>query len=173
MFYLPSLKMSEENLKQENDGELKPVNYFVIDGGYFLTKTGDFQFIDIEHLNGFKWLGKNDYFDIELGDAKTLLNVKIEECDWKSSIKNNQIYVDVKVVSKINYNHTELKPLEIEELLKEYIKNDILNTYYYAYETIDIYWFNDLSYRKNKKIETQKHFNLNITSIIKNTIYEY
>lgn len=173
MFYLPSLKMSDENLKQENEGELKKVNYFIIDGGYFLTKNNDFKFIEIEKLNGFKWRGDNDYFDVELGDEKNLLNVKVEECSWRSSIKNNQIYVDVKAISKINYNHTDLSPSQIEDLLKEYIKKDIMETYLNTYKDIDIYLFNDLSYRTNKKIESDSTFNLNITSIIKNTIYEY
>ena len=173
MFYLPSLKMSDENLKQEQDGELKPVNYFVIDGAYFLTKNDDFKFIEIEHLNGFKWRGNNDYFDIELGDEHKLVNLKIEDSSWKSTIKDGQIYVDIKVTSKINYNHSEYTPSQIEEMLKEYIKQDILNTYDYAHKDIDIYWFNDLSYRTNKKIESENTFNLNITTTIKNTIYEY
>ena len=111
---------------QENEGELKPVNYFVIDGGCFLTKDDSFKFIPIEELNGFRWRGDNDYFDIELGDEHNLLNVKVEECDWKSYIKNGMVYVDVKVVSKINYNHTNHTPSEIEEILKEYIKKDML-----------------------------------------------
>lgn len=173
MFYLPSLKMSTDHVKQENEGELKEVNYYVIDGGYFLTKDGEFKFIDIEHLKGFRWKGKNDYFDIELGDEQNLLNVKVEDCSWKTSIKDGNIYVDIKATSKINYNHTDHNSLEVEELLKNRIKDEIIETYQYAYNDIDIYWFNDLSYRLNKKIDSDDTFNLNINSIIKNTIYEY
>lgn len=173
MFYLPSLKMSTEHIKQENEGELKPVNTYIIDGGYFLTKDDSFKFVDIEHLQGFKWKEKNDYFDIELGDEKTLLNVKVEETNWKTYIKNGVVNVDVKAVAKINYNHTNFTPLEVESLLKEYIKKDILETYKYNYKDIDIYYFNDISYRKNKKIESEDTFNLNIDATIKNTIYEY
>jgi hypothetical protein len=173
MFYLPSLKMSDTNLKQEQDGELKPVNYFIIDGGYFLTKNDGFKFIDMEHLNGFKWQGNNDYFDIELGDEHKLLNLKIEDTNWKTTIKDDKIYVDIKVISKINYNHTEYTPSEIEEMLIHYVKKDILDTYQRNYKDIDIYWFNDLSYRTNKKIESEETFNLNITTTLKNSIYEY
>lgn len=173
MFYLPSIKMSTEHIKQENEGELKPVNTYIIEGGYFLTRDGNFKFIDMKHLQGFKWKRKNSYFDIELGDEKQLLNVKIEDCSWKSSIRDNKVYVDVKVIGKINYNHSDKSPLEIEESLKEYIKNDILETYNYSYKDIDIYHFSDLSYRTNKKIDSLETFNLNINATIKNTIYEY
>lgn len=173
MFYLPSLKMSTEHIKQENEGELKPVNTYIINGGYFLTKNDDFKFVDIKYLQGFKWKRENGYFDIELGDEKTLLNVKVEECSWKTKITNNKINVYIKAIAKINYNHTNFTPLEIETLLTEYIKKDILETYKENYQDIDIYHFNDISYRLNKKIESEETFNLNVDATIKNTIYEY
>lgn len=173
MFYLPSLSMSSEHIKQENEGELKPVNTYIINGGYFLTKNNEFKFIDIENLQGFKWQGKSNYFDIELGDEKNLLNLKIEQSRWKVLIKDSQIYLNVNVVAKVNYNHTDFSTNQIEEILKNRVIQDIMSTYNNNYKDTDIYWFNDLAYRKNKKIENDSTFNLNVTTQIKNTIYEY
>lgn len=173
MFYLPSITMSKDNLMQESEGKLEPVNIYQLDGGYFLTRTGEFKFIKMEDLEGLKWKNKRSYFDIDLGDENFLLNIKVEESKWKTSIKNGQIYVDVKVVSKINYNHTDLSFKEIETRLHDYIHNEITSTYYNTYKDIDIYHFDDLAYRLNKKIESNNTFNLNIEAIVKNTIYEY
>lgn len=173
MFYLPSLSMSSEHIKQENEGELKPVNTYIINGGYFLTKDDHFKFINIDNLQGYKWRGKNNYFDIELGDEKNLLNLKIENSQWKVLIKENQIYLNVNVIAKINYNHTDATTAQIEEILKQRIEQDIYDTYNYNYENVDIYLFNDTAYRLNKKIESESTFNLNVTTQIKNTIYDY
>ena len=48
-----------------------------------------------------------------------------------------------------------------------------MQTYIYNYKDIDIYHFNDLSYRLKKDIKTLDTFNLNVKTTIKNTIYEY
>ncbi len=173
MFYLPSLVMSKKHLMQENNGELKPVNIYQLDGGYFLTKNGNFKFIDMGTLKGLKWKNKRNYFDIELGNENFLLNIKVEDSKWKTTIRDNQIYVDLKVVSKLNYNHTTLTPTQIEEKLHDFIYKEITDTYYNTYKDIDIYHFEDLAYRLNKKIESYQTFNLNIDASIKNTIYEY
>lgn len=173
MFYLPSIYMSKDHLMQESDGELKKVNIYQLDGGYFLTKNGEFKFIKMEDLEGLKWKNKRSYFDIELeGEKNKPLNVKVEYSDWETRINDGIVTVNLKVISKINYNHTSLHPDDIEEILKEYIYREITDTYYKNYKDVDIYLFNDLAYRTNKKIETDS-FNLNIESIIKNTIYEY
>ena len=173
MFYLPSLYMSKEHLKQENDGELKEVNTYIINGGYFLTMNDDFIFVNMNDLKGIRWKNNQDYFDIELGTVNELINLKIEDSKWNTYINNGKINVDIKVVCKINYNHTSLSPSEIEQLLKEQIYKEVIQTYELNYQSIDIYLFHDLSYRLNKKIESYDTFNLNIETTIKNTIYEF
>jgi len=173
MFYLPSLSMSKEHLKQESDGELKPVNTYKIDGGFFLTNQNEFKYVSVDNLQGLKWKNNLKYFDIELGQEENLLNVKIENTKWKTKIIDGNIYVEVNVLSKINYNHTDLKASEVEEKLKQHIENDIIGTYKSNYKEIDIYHFNDLSYRLKKDINNLDTFKLNVKTTIKNTIYEY
>lgn len=173
MFYLPSLTMTKEHVKQENEGELKEVNTYEIDGGYFLTRDGKFKYLELAKIEGLKWKSKKEFFDIDLGDANDLLSVKIERLDWNNSIRDNQVYVEIKIISKINYNHTDLTPTQVEEKLHNYIYKEIIETYNYNYQDIDIYLFEDLSYRQNKKIENLNTFNLDINAVVKNTIYEY
>lgn len=173
MFYLPSLYMSKEHLKQESDGELKEVNTYVINGGYFLGMNDTFKFIEMDKLKGLRWMNTQEYFDIELGTINELINLKIEDIDWNTSINDGKIHVNINVLSKINYNHTSLSPSEIEEILKQQIYREVLDTYQQNYNYIDIYLFHDLSYRLNKKIESYDTFNLYIDSTIKNTIYEF
>lgn len=173
MFYLPSLAMSTDHLKQENDGKLKEVNTYIINGGYFLTKNDTFKFVSMDDLKGLRWKDDQNYFDIELGTVNELINLKIEDIDWKTSIIDGKASIDINVLSKINYNHTSLNPTQIEEKLKERIYEEIVTTYQKNYKDIDIYLFNDYSYRTNKKIESYDTFNLNIKTTIKNTIYEF
>lgn len=173
MFYLPSLSMTSKHVKQEESGELKEVNTYEINGGYFLTKEGNFKYVELEKLKGLKWKSKKEFFDVDLGDANNLLSVKVESLKWNTYIQNNQIHVKIKLISKINYNHTNLNIPQIEDKLKDYIYGQIIETYNYNHQEIDIYLFEDLIFRQNKKIENLDNFNLDIDAIIKNTIYEY
>lgn len=174
MFYFPSLYMSKDHLMQESDGELKEVNIYQLNGGYFLTREGNFKFIEMADIEGLKWKNNRSYFDIELGKTENdPLNVKVEYSKWKTSIIDGNVNVNIKVVSKINYNYTDLTPSEIENELKEYIYQEVMDTYIKNYKDIDIYLFSDLAYRTKKKIENNNTFNLNIETTIKNTIYEY
>ena len=172
MFYLPSLSLKEDSVELEKDGEFIKVNTFYVNGAYFLNKKGKFSFINIDKLNGYKWADKKEYFDIDIGNLNTPTFLKIEKVKWKTSIKDNIPSLDIKMKVKINYNHSDLNPKEVEELLKETIKKDVYYTYTSLYHDIDIYLFDDLSYRLNKSINNST-FNLNIELIIKNTIYKY
>ena len=172
MFYLPSLSIKTSDVKQEKDGELVDVNTYYVDGAYFLNKAGNFSYVDISKLNGFKWADKKEYFDIEIGSDIDPIYLKIETVKWDIEISDS-LNLNIKLKTKINYNHSSLTIKEIESKLKETIKKDIYETYTSLYKDIDIYLFNDLAYRLNKNIDNISSFNLNIDLMLKNTIYQY
>ena len=173
MFYLPSLSISDEHFKQEVDGELKPINTYSLDGAYFLTKDGSFKYISLDYLYGLRWKNQVVDFDVELGNEKEPINVKIEKVDWKTSIRDNKAYVKVIVKGKLNYNHSSLHALEVEKKLASLIKEDILTTYTHTYKDIDIYFLNDIAYRYKQKLKNDSQFDLTIDASVINSIYEY
>ena len=173
MFYIPSLSLKEDSVKIESDGELKSVNTFTVDGAYFFTRKGDFKYVDITKLSGFKWQDKKEYFDVEIGQDNKPLYLKIETVDWLTSIINNKVVLDIKMKIKTNYNHTYLSSEEIKEVISDKIKKDVYDTYTSLYKEIDIYLFNDLAYRLNKDIGIPSTFDINLNLSLKNTIYEY
>jgi len=173
MFYLPSLSVKTDSVSKDDNGELKNLNTYYVNGAYFLTRDGNFKFIDLEYLDGFKWMNHKKYFDIEIGSDKAPLYLKIERAHWSTYISNNKANVDLSIKVKINYNHTDYSLEKIEQEIKEVIKRDIYYTYTSLYKDIDIYLFSDLSYRLNKKLDIDSSFNLTIDVTIKNTVYEY
>ena len=172
MFYLPSLSIKSGDVKLENEGELKDVNTYFVDGAYFLNRNGSFSFVELEKLNGFKWADKKEYFDIEIGSENDPIYLKIETVKWEITIEET-VNLNLKLKTKINYNHSDLSIIELENKLKEIIKKDVYKTYTSLYKDIDIYLFNDIAYRLNKNIGIPNSFNLNIDLIIKNSIYQY
>lgn len=173
MFYLPSLSIKTDDVKAEKEGKLEGVNTFYVDGGYFLNRTGTFTYVSMDKLNGFKWADKKEYFDIEIGNDTDPIYLKIETVNWDTNIINNQVELNIKLKSKINYNHSNLSFKEIENKLKEIIKKDVYETYTFLYKDIDVYLFNDFAYRWNKKIGIVENFKINIDLTLKNSIYEY
>lgn len=173
MFYLPAISLKQDSVKLESDGELKDVNTYFIEGAYFLNKKGEFSFVDINKLNGFKWADKKEYFDIEIGKDNEPLYLKIETVKWKINLKEDKPLLDISMKIKINYNHSSLNVDEIEEELEEVIKKDIYSTYISLYKDIDVYLFNDYAYRLNKDISDTSNFDLKLNLRIKNSIYQY
>ena len=71
------------------DGELVDVNTYYVDGAYFLNKAGNFSYVDISKLNGFKWADKKEYFDIEIGSDIDPIYLKIETVKWDIEISDS------------------------------------------------------------------------------------
>lgn len=178
-YHFPTMDVSEENIDSgDQSGKLEKTKTYKYTGICFTTYNEEKKYdcLNKEEAIGYKWYSKQTYVNLELGEKETPINVIIDKSNWKTTIKDNEFNVNLKIKAIINFNLSSYSIEKIKEEINKQIKKDIIDTLNVSYnKNIDVYHLNDYAYRKNKDLKYNlSNVNINIdTNIINSSYYKY
>lgn len=155
MYYFPIINVKEGNTQEgKQDGTLKLVKNYYYNGICYTTYSDkNIECLNEEESIGFRWYSEMKEISLNIMDGNDITSIIVKSTDWKSRIKENKFYIEVKLKAFINLNLSSLSIDAITSKVNAKIKEDIKNTLDIGYnKSIDIYRLNDYSYRKNSNL---------------------
>lgn len=175
MYYFPIINVKEGNTEEgKEDGSLKSVkNYYYKGICYTTYNDKNIECLSEEEAIGFRWYSEMMEISINLLDQDSPIGIIVKKTDFKTKIKENKFYIEVKLKTFVNINLSSLSLDEITKKINDLVNKDIKNTLANGYnKSIDIYRLNDLAYRKHKNLKYNlENVEITIDSTIENSSY--